>query len=211
MDSYMASIMTFAFNWTPMYFAACNGQLMQIQQNSALYALLGVQFGGNGSTNFNLPDLQGRAPVHFGTASGGSTNRVFAGKFGQDNMTLTQTQLPTHGHTVQEVQAGQTVTATATAVANASSAQGGVNPPTNGYWAKGWNAAASQLVSCYNSTKTAGITMASDAVQVTVTPTFTASNLATGAAGAGAGFSLTQPSLALNFCICTAGIFPSRT
>ncbi|OGU16434.1 MAG: hypothetical protein A2076_03380 [Geobacteraceae bacterium GWC2_53_11] len=209
MDSYMASIMTFAFNWTPMYFAQCNGATLQIQQNSALYALIGVVFGGNGSTNFMLPNLQGRTPVHYGTAAGG-TARAFGIPFGQDNMTLTQTQLPTHGHTLQEVQAGQTVTTTTAVTVNAGDAQGTVNKPQNtAYWAKGWDAADSSVLSNYTNTK--NVTMASDAVQVTVTPTFRATNLAIGAAGAGAAFPLPQPSLALNFCICTAGIFPSRT
>lgn len=209
MDSYMASIMTFAFNWAPVDFAACNGATIGIQQNSALYALLGVQFGGNGSTNFMLPDLQGRTPTHFGTASGGSTNRAFAAKFGQENTTLTTTQLPAHTHTLQETQPGQTVTATAAATVNASDAQATLNKPNNtAYWAKGWDANDSAIVSNYTNVK--NVTMASDAVQVTVTPVFKASNLAIGATGAGAAFSLAQPSLALNFCICTTGIFPSR-
>lgn len=207
MDSYMASIMTFAFNWTPMYFAACNGQLMQIQQNSALYALLGTQFGGNGSTNFNLPDLQGRAPVHFGTASGGTTNRTFAGKFGAESVTVSAAQLPAHTHALNETTAGQTVTATAAATVNASNVQGDKMVPTGFYWAKGWTGSANTM----NFDDAKNVTMASDAVTVTVTPTFNKANLTIGAAGNGTAVPVATPSLALNFCICTAGIFPTRT
>jgi len=204
----MGSIMMCAFNFTPMSFAACNGATIPIVQNQALFALLGTQFGGNGTTNFMLPDLQGRAPVHFGVASGGSTNRQMAEKFGQENTTLTQTQLPAHAHTIQEAQAGQTVTATAAATVNASDGFGTALKPTSNYWAKVAQTSTTAIPGYLNSHN---VTMASDAVQVTVTPTFRASNLAIGATGTGAAFSQAQPSLALNFVICTSGIFPART
>lgn len=207
MDSYLGSIMTFAFNWTPMYFAACNGQNMQIVQNQALYALLGISFGGNGSTNFNLPDLRGRAPVHFGLGTGG-TNRQFALPFGQDNETLAAANMPLHTHTIGEKVAGQTVAATAAATVNASDGFGTALKPTSNYWAKVASTPTTAIPGYLNSHN---VTMASDAVQVTVTPTFSAANLAIGNAGNGTAFSLAQPSLPLNFCICTAGIFPTRT
>ncbi len=63
MDYYMGEITMFGFSWNPMNFALCNGATMQIQQFSALYALLGVTFGGNGTTNFMLPNLNGRVVV----------------------------------------------------------------------------------------------------------------------------------------------------
>lgn len=202
MECYMGMVTTFAFNFTPMYFAACNGQLLSIQQNSALYALLGNNFGGSQQQNtFGVPDLRGRAPVHVGPT------HAYAQPFGQDNMTLTATQLPTHSHALAEAQPGQTVTATATATVNASNAQGDKLVPTNFYWAKGWTGSAATT----NFDDTKNVTMASDAVQVTVTPTFNKANLTVGTAGSGAAFSLAQPSLALNFCICTSGLFPSRT
>lgn len=210
MECYLGTVTTFAFNFTPMYFAQCNGALLGIQQNSALYALLGTVFGGNGSSNFGLPDLQGRAPVHFGTASGGSTNRAFGVKFGAENVTISGAQLPAHAHALNETTAGQTVTATATATVNAGDAQGTINKPNNtAYWAKGWDAADSSILSNYTNTK--NVTMASDAVTVAVTPTFNKTNLTIGASGSGAAVPVATPSLALNFCICTAGIFPSRT
>lgn len=207
MDSYMASIMTFAFNWTPMYFAQCNGATLQITQNQALFALLGAQFGGNGSTNFNLPDLQGRAAVHFGTASGGSANRAFGVKFGAENVTVSAAQLPAHTHVLNETTSGQTVTATAAATVNANNTAATLAGPANHYWAI--PAAGTTTSLGYNSTKV--VTMASDAVTVAVNPTFNKANLTIGATGNGAALPVATPSLALNFCICTAGIFPSRT
>lgn len=204
MECYLGTVTAFAFNFTPMYFAACNGQQMQIQQNSALYALLGIAFGGNGTTNFNLPNLQGRTPVHSGPT------HAFASAFGQETATLTAANLPAHNHPLNETQPNQTVTAATTVAVNASSSQGNINIPGNtAYWAKSFDTLDGTVVSSYNATKNA--TLASDAVQVTVTPTFNKANLTIGNTGNGAAFSLTQPSLTLNFCICTSGLFPSRT
>lgn len=207
MEGYMGSIMMCAFSFNPMNFAACNGATVLIQQNSALFALLGTQFGGNGTTNFMLPDLQGRAPVHFGVASGGSTNRVMAGKFGAETVTITTAQLPAHNHALGEAQAGQTVTATAAATVNANNTAATLAGPANHYWAI--PAVGTTTSFGYNSTKV--VTMASDAVTVAVNPTFNKANLTIGATGNGAALPVATPSLALNFCICTAGIFPSRT
>ncbi len=206
MDAYLGTIMMCAWNFTPTQYAACNGAILQITQNSALFALLGTVFGGDGTRTFGLPNLEGRTPVNRGQVPGG-TVREFGVPFGQDNMTLTQTQLPAHTHTIGEKTAGQTVTATASATANANSNNGGMPLPTNHYWAAPNNAGTQTLG--YAPAKNA--IMASDAVTVTVTPTFNASNLAIGNTGSGTAFSLAQPSLALNFCICTAGIFPTRT
>ncbi len=201
MECYLGMVTTFAFNFTPMYFAACNGQLLQIQQNTALYSLLGTAFGGNGTTNFNLPNLQGRTPVHAGPTHG------FAQPFGQDSMTLNAANLPGHTHVASEKTVGQTVTATAAATVNASSAQGAAPNPAGNYWAKVMNAGSA--LTAYSTPKNA--TMASDAVEVSVTPTFNAANLNIASIGNGTAFSLDQPSLALNFCICTSGLYPTRT
>ncbi len=209
MDCYLGMVMTFAYNWAPVGFAACNGQTTQIMQNQALYSLLGVAFGGNGSTSFNLPDLRGRTPVHFGQGTN-LTPRTFAAQFGQENGTLTVANLPPHNHAIGEKTAGQTVTATAAATVNAGDVQGSLNKPQNtAYWAKGWDAADASVLSNYTTTK--NVTMASDAVQVTVTPAFNASNLNVANTGGGGAFPLAQPSLALNFCICTSGLYPSRS
>lgn len=207
MDCYLGMVTTFAFNWAPRDFAACNGQLMQINQNNALYALLGVAFGGNGSQTFGLPDLQGRAPVHVGVASGSSTNRQFAQKYGAESATLVTANLPAHTHTIEETVAGQTVTATATATLNASDQQANVLKPTGAYLAKTF--AGGALAPSYFATK--AVTMASDAVTVAVTPTFNKANLTIGNTGSGAAFPLAIPALPLNFCICTSGLFPSRS
>lgn len=89
----------FAGNFAPRGWAFCNGQLLSISQNSALFALLGTTYGGDGQNTFALPDLRGRAPVHAGTLSGGGTY-VQGQAGGVESVTLTSTQIPPHTHTL---------------------------------------------------------------------------------------------------------------
>lgn len=89
------------FNFPPKGFAFCNGQLLAIAQNQALFSLLGTQYGGNGQTNFALPNLQGRTPVGFGNSvdPGWNPSPYNIGEIGGvENVTLLSTQLPTHAH-----------------------------------------------------------------------------------------------------------------
>jgi len=93
MDPYLAQIMIFAGNFAPRGWAQCNGQLMGISQNSALFALLGTMYGGDGVTTFGLPDLRGRVPV--GTGTGPGLNTVVQGQLaGTQNVTLIPQNIP---------------------------------------------------------------------------------------------------------------------
>lgn len=87
----------FGGNFAPQGWAFCNGQLLSIADNSALFTLIGTTYGGDGVNTFALPDLQGRAPVHQGTIPGGS-NYVLGQKGGAEKVTLTTNQIPVHGH-----------------------------------------------------------------------------------------------------------------
>ena len=80
--------------------AFCNGQLLAISQNNALFSILGTTYGGDGRTTFGLPDLRGRAPVHFGQGPG-LTNRTLGQGFGAETATLQASNLPVHSHTLQ--------------------------------------------------------------------------------------------------------------
>lgn len=81
----------------------CNGQLLSISQNTALFSLLGTTFGGDGVTTFALPDLRGRVPIHQGQGPG-LTNRTIGEAGGAESVTLTQGQMPMHNHTVSASQ-----------------------------------------------------------------------------------------------------------
>jgi len=83
----------------------CNGQILAISQNTALFSLLGTMYGGNGQTTFALPDLRSRVPIHVGQGPGLS-NYVQGEQIGQENVTLISSQMPSHTHTVNAVTSG---------------------------------------------------------------------------------------------------------
>jgi microcystin-dependent protein len=90
----------FASNFAPHGWAACNGQILPISQNTALFSLMGTFYGGNGTSNFALPDMQGNAPMHRGQGAGLS-ERVIGEIGGEQSVTLLQTEMPNHTHSVQ--------------------------------------------------------------------------------------------------------------
>ncbi len=94
---YIGQISIVGFNFAPRNWAFCNGQLLSIAQNTALFSILGTTYGGNGSTTFALPNMQGRAPMHPGTGAGLATSLGQTG--GSESVTLLASQMPTHTHT----------------------------------------------------------------------------------------------------------------
>jgi len=99
-DPFVAEIRIFAGNFAPRGWAFCEGQLLSIAQNTALFSLLGTTYGGNGQTNFGLPNLQGRAPMHPGQGPG-LTPRSLGEMGGSPTATLTSHELPSHTHTMK--------------------------------------------------------------------------------------------------------------
>lgn len=100
MDPFLGEVRIFAGNFAPQNWALCQGQILSIAQNSALFSLLGVNFGGNGTSTFGLPDFRGRAPVHQG-AGPGLTPRSVGEAGGETGVSLTGAQLPFHTHPFQ--------------------------------------------------------------------------------------------------------------
>lgn len=96
-DCYLGEIRMFGGNYAPRFWNQCFGQLLPIQNNSALYSLLGTTYGGNGTTNFGLPDLRGRLPVNTGTGPGLS-QRIMGQMYGTETVTLSDAQTPGHTH-----------------------------------------------------------------------------------------------------------------
>jgi microcystin-dependent protein len=99
-DPFVAEIRMFGFNFAPSGWAQCNGQLLPISQNTALFSLLGTQYGGDGQYTFALPNLQGRVPMHHGQGQGLS-ERFIGEAAGVESVTLLSSEIPAHTHTLQ--------------------------------------------------------------------------------------------------------------
>lgn len=139
--------MIFAGNFAPRGWQLCQGQLLSISQNTALFSILGTTYGGNGTTNFGLPDLRGRYPRGAGTGTGLSS--VVEGQVGGvENVTLTQAEMPTHTHTATE---------------NVSNAAGAVGTPNGAFLAKDPTGGS---VPMYNAAATSGKALAAGAITV---------------------------------------------
>jgi microcystin-dependent protein len=146
-EPFIGEIVMFAGNFAPRGWALCDGQLLAISSNTALFSILGTTYGGDGRTTFGLPDLRGRAAMHPGTGPGLATRRL-GEKGGVENVTLNETQIPAHNHT-------------ATGTVQAHAAGPDSESPTGNVLA---NAES-------YSTQTANTTMAADTVNVTVANT----------------------------------------
>jgi microcystin-dependent protein len=96
-EPFLGMIIQVGFNFPPRGWALCNGQILSIAQNTALFALLGTTYGGNGQTTFALPDLRGRVPIHPGQGPGLSSYDL-GQQAGSEAVTLTMNQMPTHTH-----------------------------------------------------------------------------------------------------------------
>jgi microcystin-dependent protein len=177
---FVAEITIFAFNFAPKGWALCQGQLLPISQNTALFSLLGTMYGGDGKSTFALPNLQDQTAVSFGQLSGGS--QYFQGEeVGVSTVTLLTTELPSHNHIMS---ASTNLGTTATAAGN----QLGVG--TTGDKQNSWNA---NIYSPNPTKATTGL-----------------SPLAISQTGSSQPHNNMQPYLTLNFCIAMQGVFPPR-
>jgi microcystin-dependent protein len=110
-DPFVGEVRMFSGNFAPTGWAFCDGQLLPISQNTALFSLLGTFYGGNGTSTFALPNLQGAFPVHAGSTPGpGLTQRYIGETGGSETVTLTTAQIPAHGHTMEAVSGASTGT-----------------------------------------------------------------------------------------------------
>ena len=104
-DNFVAELSIFPFNFAPTGFAFCNGQTMAISSNTALFSLLGTTYGGNGTSTFQLPNLQGSTPIGMGQGPGLSS-RSIGEVGGEESVTLTISKMPAHAHQLQALASG---------------------------------------------------------------------------------------------------------
>lgn len=184
MEGYIAEIRMFAANFAPRNWAYCQGQILSIAQNTALFSLLGTTFGGNGQTTFGLPNFASR--IARGTGTGGGLSNIVLGELGgAETATMTVNSMPQHSHTA----------AVSTAATTAS------NAPANGAYAS----------VTLRVTAPAGVTASGNMYAPTSDGTLMNPSAVTiGVAGNSQPFMLLNPYLGMNYIICLYGIFPSR-
>ncbi len=203
MDEYLGVVKLFAFSFTPRGWLPCDGRLLSISQNQALFSLLGTTYGGDGRVNFALPNLNGK------TALGMSNLHPIGQTAGAETVTLTTSQLPAHSHPITVSNTTVTGTVNVTASLKASSATASSETPTAGsVLSKVVESGLGAIVHTYG-TGTQDVTMGG--LNVAATPSLQANVSATiGNTGLNQPVSTMPPFLSLNYCICVEGIFPSR-
>jgi len=179
-EAYLAEIFMGGWNFAPRGFATCDGQILAISTNTALFSLLGTTFGGNGQSTFALPDLRGRVPVHVGQGPGLSSYSL-GESAGVENVTLSQSQVPAHSHAFNAVAAAGT-----TAI-----------PGNTTYLAAGPSTGSGPNATLLKTYATSGAIapLIPNAISNT---------------GGGQPHSNVQPFLCITFVIALQGIFPSR-
>jgi microcystin-dependent protein len=182
MEGTMSEIRMFAGNFPPQSWAFCQGQVQSIAQNTALFALLGTTFGGDGQTTFNLPDLRSRVAIHTGQGPGLSSYQL-GQQAGTESNTLTATNVGGHTHTV-----------TGNAGISVATGDGQVPVAVNNFPAGNGDA-------IYSSATDNSVMASASLTAITAAPQTPNGN---------SPITNIQPYIAMNFIICLFGIFPSR-
>lgn len=185
MDPFIGQITMFGGTFAPRGWAFCDGQLLAISSNEALFSILGTTYGGDGRTTFALPDLRSRAPMHAGHGPGLST-RILGQKGGQEDVTLTYNEMPSHAH-YASISGNVYPSLQAGAGKTGSGANGGFIGDTNDFKAEDGGG------------NIAGLSTTND-LAVTVNN-----------AGGNGSHNNMQPYLAINFIIALYGQYPSRS
>lgn len=202
MDGVLGTVMICGFNFPPRNWSLCSGQLLAISSNTGLFSLLGTFYGGDGRTNFGLPQLNGRVAVGQGQALGSGVHWAMGSIMGSDSHTLTLNEMPAHSHSASFIP-----NALGQASLQASTGLGESATPRNGdYLAQSvaGPSPADQPEKIYSSTlespvNLSGLSIPAETGSVTVNQS-----------GGSLPFNILQPSLGVNYSICAAGIYPSR-
>ena len=198
MDAFMAMIMLWGPNWAPQSWALCQGQLIAVNQNPALYSLLGTMYGGDGVQTFALPDFQGRVPVGAGRGPGLSPY-VCGQKGGTESITLNATQMPSHNH-------GATFTPSGSVSVKASPAYATESiPGTNG----------ATTLAATGAARTAGTPIYNNqdpTVEMNIGNSGSIGGSVTvGATGGSMAHENRQPFTVVSVIICLEGLYPPRS
>jgi microcystin-dependent protein len=175
-DDWLGEIRAFSYSKVPSGWHQCDGTLLQVSQNNALFSLLGNRYGGDGRVTFALPDLRGRVPLHMNPAD--SSCAMVGQTGGMDSVTLTTAQIPAHTHIV-----------------NAATSNGNTPNPAAAFPAAVPPQATSSAPLIYGPPSSNSTTLNPGSVLDT---------------GTSQGHENRQPTMALNWCICISGVYPTR-
>lgn len=181
-EPFIGEIKLLGFNFAPKSYQTCQGQILSIAQNTALFSLLGTTYGGNGQTTFALPDLQGRMPIGQGNGSGLSSHTI-GERSGSESVTLLTANMPAHIHTLNAVSVKMPVNNTISDIGEPAGAFPGKNDSNQVY-------AENASPNTFMAPATVGGT--------------------TDITGSGYPFSIMNPYLVINYSIALYGIYPSR-
>ncbi|MFP5236429.1 MAG: phage tail protein [Acidobacteriota bacterium] len=208
-EPYLGEIRMTGFKFAPYGWALCNGQLIAISQNAALFSLLGTAFGGDGVQTFGLPNLQGRMPINQGQGPG-LPMYVMGEVGGNTSVTLNQQQMPQHTHPATFTPTGGG-TPTVNVTVNGSNATGGTNAPAGNYLAGQGSAATGRSGELYVSNPASGTLGAIAGVSATISGGITGGTVTNALAGGNLPVQIQSPYLVVNFIIALLGIFPTRS
>ena len=202
-DPFLGEIRMVGFNFAPRGWAFCDGHLMSIAQNSALFALLGTMYGGNGQTTYALPDLRGRSPV--GVGQGPGLGGIVQGEMGGvENTTLLASQMPVHNHGVPATSSAVSVSGQVAVPVSTDTAS--VASPANAVPAA--STSNGRPFPMYGATPSGNATLAP--FNLTLSGSASSSATETGVAGGSQPLPIRNPYLGVNFVIALEGIFPAR-
>lgn len=205
MEGYIGTIMICGFNFTPRNWTLCMGQNIPVSQNEALFSLIGAAYGGNGRTDFGIPDLRGRVGVGYGQGPGMTDKRI-GQQYGMEKYNLDLSQMPSHSHVLSEKVPGKSFDIESTAVVYANKSDNDSATPEDAFSAP--VKVGPKTTNAYATTQ--DTTMNSSAVSVQTTGEMNVNNLQVGLAGGTEPLYLAQPTLVLNYAICLVGTYPSR-
>lgn len=197
MDPFLGQVQAFGFNYAPVGWMLCQGQILNISTNSALFALLGTTFGGNGTSTFGLPDLRGRTIVHVGQATGLSP--VTWGLMqGAESITLNTSNMPSHNHNIANgdgVTPGTAKVATVVTATNSNDSSNESDGGSNGLGTGG------SMQSIYRESPSGSDYIGGVASSISGSTALSGGNTAV---------NIRNPYLGMNYCIATTGLWPPR-
>ena len=213
-EPFLGEVCTFTYDFCPRGYLEANGQTLQINQYQALYSLLGIRFGGNGSTTFMLPDLRGRTPIGKGALAGQTANTYQLGQsYGAVSTQLTAAQLPAHTHNAALAAGSQTITASlpvSTLVGSSTGTLSALADGQTGYLAGISGKAGVPTVTFTGPyTTTAPVAGSMATLPVTVSASGGSVSVANSPTPTATVPTVT-PSVAMTICIAAEGIYPER-